>query len=784
MKPFFQFLVDARCLQDEAFRFRGVGLFTAAILGRARIELGSVADVSLVAITDRGRPDLCSRHVELFDQVATTANIEMTEDSWFLQPSPMTHSPLHIARLVAQLSRRRIAIVYDFIPMDLPADYLSSEVRKFDYELCLRWLSQYDIYLAISAYTKQCLQERLGSQIAAHVTGVPVRAALTPYGHAIAPYSRRKRIIVVAGQDPRKNVECVIEAHAGSSFLMENGVALLVIGNYTEQKEQELRSIYAKHAVPDDRLEMLSGIDDTELGKLYRTSAVTVCPSRSEGFSIPVIEANANACPVFVSNCDAHRELIPFGEDQFDPDDVERLRTMLEGIACSEERQADVASRQEGIWRKYSEEACGRRFWKPIIERIEEAPGVHAPAVGRRRPPRIAFVTPAPPAQSGVADYTHASLIGLSKKADVHVFTDTQFARSSPAYSSLQPISPFPYISQQFDAVVSVIGNSRFHACPFEMLLQYGGACILHDARMIDFYAWVCGMQRAVGVASKETGQPVARAQIEEWLAAPNKLPTLFLSEILNAARPTIFHSKVTQMLAEEMYGKKAVSLPFCGYRQFPESFWREGSKREARHRLGVAEDAFLVVSFGNVSFDRAPQECIWALVILKTWGIRATLAFVGAAAKPIAASLQAGADEWGVGDQVWICSEYVSESTYNDFLAAADAGIQLRIYKFGGLSGALLDCIEAGLPTIAGVSLADAMEAPDFIRRVSDGVSPLLIAEQLAKIAEDRARRDENVEAALAFRETHNFDRYADLLLEHLGLQPTTKQSEMRPAA
>ena len=53
-----------------------------------------------------------------------------------------------------------------------------------------------------------------------------------------------------------------------------------------------------------------------------------------------------------------------------------------------------------------------------------------------------------------------------------------------------------------------------------------------------------------------------------------------------------------------------------------------------------------------------------------------------GAAAKPIAALLQAEPNEWGVGDQVRICSEYVSELTYNDFLAAADAGIQLRIYR------------------------------------------------------------------------------------------------------
>ncbi len=51
---------------------------------------------------------------------------------------------------------------------------------------------------------------------------------------------------------------------------------------------------------------------------------------------------------------------------------------------------------------------------------------------------------------------------------------------------------------------------------------------------------------------------------------------------------------------------------------------------------------------------------------------------------------------------------DFVPETVYQAYLQAADLGIQLRTFGFGSVSGALIDCIAAGLPTVANDDLAD----------------------------------------------------------------------------
>ena len=74
----------------------------------------------------------------------------------------------------------------------------------------------------------------------------------------------------------------------------------------------------------------------------------------------------------------------------------------------------------------------------------------------------------------------------------------------------------------------------------------------------------------------------------------------------------------------------------------------------------------------------------------------------------------------------------HVSTEAYKQFLIAADYAIQLRKLLMGALSGALVDCISAGLPTIANESLAESMEAPQSVIRVNDHLSPFCLAETI----------------------------------------------------
>jgi glycosyltransferase involved in cell wall biosynthesis len=157
---------------------------------------------------------------------------------------------------------------------------------------------------------------------------------------------------------------------------------------------------------------------------------------------------------------------------------------------------------------------------------------------------------------------------------------------------------------------------------------------------------------------------------------------------------------------------------------------------------------------------------------MLRSWGYRSRLCFVGQVPEQ-GQKLRQLAKSVGLTEEVVFMGDYVDGATYTDFLVAADLGIQLRTHGLGGLSGALLDCISAGLPTVANGALAEAMEAPAYVRRVPDQLSPVLIAEALVELIEKReCDRSRHEEERLAYSAEHSFARYARLLVKGLDLE------------
>jgi glycosyltransferase involved in cell wall biosynthesis len=767
--------VDARCLQDDAYRHRGVGQHGASILAAARAAFAPTGGVRLTALLDRTRPELDREHLDLFDDRKYSATGPGSSD-WFLSLSPMTHAPGPMTPMFLGGAARRAAILYDFIPLEEPTRYLPNARERADYLSALRWLSHYNLFQCISEHTcAEAMRHAPGSTAKRHVSGVAVRSSLIASRRPQGAVARH--ILFVGGGDARKNADCAVAAHGGSSMMQQQRIPLEIVGNYPEGMKGALLALHAKAGGSAELVRFRTGLSDSELASLYRDAVVTVCPSRTEGFSIPVVEANANGCPVIISNCPAQTELIPFPEDQFDPDDHSRVTRLIEAIAADPAHRAHVIARQKDIWRRFEAKAVGERFWKPFLETValdtpaRDLSRPAAPAIRRGAKPKIAFVTPLPPDKSGVADYTAACLQTLAKSADIHVFTETKNPTPSSAYAAVEPISPLPYLSRRYDAVVSVIGNSHFHLKTLDLLLDYGGAAIAHDARMINFYAILHGPERATAIAARELGRPVSWPEVERWLHNQRRLPTLFLSEILETASPTIVHSKVTQSIIQKSYGVQTQYIPFSMYRTIPAADCTPDARAAARASLGIDPSRVLISSFGGVSPDKAPEACVWALQQLRGWGVNADFAFVGGASPAQLASLRALADDLGLNRNLILFDDSVDEATFRKFLAASDIGIQLRSYGLGGLSGSLLDCIAAGLPTIANAHLAEAMDAPSFVRRTPDAISPVLIAESCLELLDSGLTRSRPLDEQACYASAHSLDAYASGLMSAVGL-------------
>jgi glycosyltransferase involved in cell wall biosynthesis len=688
----------------------------------------------------------------------------------------MTHDPLFVARLVHHPETFRASVIYDFIPLEEPDRYLPTPTSWLDFHLAMYWLSQYDAFLSISHSAAAKLAELLSvPQDEVTVTGAPIDPRFeSPTIQGQKPPG--SYLLVIGGSDSRKNVECVIRAHGMSHVLQQRGVSLIVTGNYSKEWQSRLQVTRDAAGGKPELLILPGKIADDELVQLYGSAACVVVPSTAEGFSLPVVEAMAAGTPVIASRIAVHQELIASQELLFSPHDAVTVTRLAERVVEDQEFRLKILASQANGWQRFRAREVALSFWSALEPKIG-ALSPPTPVISRNRRPTLAVMSPVPPDRSGVADYTAASLRELGKLVDVHVFTETQTPARIDGAASISTLSDLPSLSTAFDRVLGVVGNSEFHLGIFNNLLRYGGACIEHDNRLLGFYGSLLGETRARRQAECELGRPLKPGELESWFADESLLKALFLKELADVCEPLCFHSKVTARLVLERYGKRAVYLPFSTYRELPPDALMSPQRTAARALLGISADEIAIASFGIIARTKGPEECIWALETLRSWGIPASLHFVGATSDDNAA-LKNLCCEIGVTPYVHFVGDrsaggFVTEECYRLYLQAADLALQLRTFGFGGLSGALLDCIAAGLPGVANDDLAQAMEAPSYVRRVPDHLSPVLIAEAVAELVDRGMHRKRDSEERRAYNEVHNFQVYAHRLCAALGLEP-----------
>ncbi|QTL05791.1 glycosyltransferase [Aquabacter sp. L1I39] len=770
---------DARCLQDPAFRHRGVGQHAAVMIRGARPHFGPQTP-RLVAMVSPHLPDLLPEFEELFDKVGQDLADLDAPGGWFVQLSPLTHSPLPLAGVLRRPDLLKASLFYDAIPFLYPDSYLRRPKDRLDYLTNTLWLGKYDTFHAISHCARDQLHKLLRrDDLASFVTGVGIREALIARAPPL-PRAARSGLLVAAGVDWRKNVDVAVCAHARSALMRAERIPLRLFGGTDPDTRDRLRALHQAEGGGADVLEFKSHLSDEDLLHLYRSSIVSINPSFSEGFSIPVIEASASGTPLLASDIDAHRELVRDAQYRFDPKDADDLAARLEALVGDAEAWQGAQAAQADIWRGFLPQDVAARFWHDVSAAAARRAAPSMARLQRGARPVLSVIAPMPPTLSGVADYTLRCLEDLTQRADVRLFTDSP-PGPRPALLSEEPITARAFTAFDADAVVSVMGNSHFHLKAFRLLMEYGGDCISHDVRMLDFYMHLVGVERARAVAERELKRPVTEQMVQEWCADPALLPVPLLSEMALRAGRFFVHSRLTRDLVHAACGKSAIALPFAHYSTFALDRLAPAARLAARARLGCAPDDLLVTTFGYLTHDKALPLLVWACDVLASWGFKAKLAFCGSDAGQLRDPLSRLARELDLEDRVIFHDKPVSKATYEDYLAASDAAVQLRTYQLGSLSGAIGDCIGAALPTIANVHLADAMDAPDFVRRVPDHLSAVLIAEQLAQILAAGPLAPRPLAAAQDYRDAHAFVRYNTMLLEHLDLAPVA--APRRPA-
>jgi glycosyltransferase involved in cell wall biosynthesis len=707
-------IIDMRCLQDRNYSERGIGNHARNLITHAPEPFIGLYDPKLPPLP----ADMAGRAAELSPHAYLPG---VAPGAVLLNPSPMSPDQHFLARLLHDPRITKAVCVHDFIPYDDQANYLTHPLNRLDYFAAMAWLKRYDVFFPNSAATAARLRALYGP-VRAQVTGV----ALPPWAEGITPGPPR-HILMVGGDDARKNPEVVARAHAANPVLRR--IPLVISGNCRAETAARLRAI--------TRVELPGRVNDVRMRALYAQALCVVTPSRAEGFSLPVIEAAAAGVASIASDIAAHRALGLTAAALFAPDDVAGLAGILEALAGDEPRRAAIVAAQADIWRPFSGQAVAAGLWGALP--------LPAPAILRRGKPRIAMLTPLPPDKTGIAGYSAALARALAPLADVTLVPAAQ-------------VSALAHTSAKFDRVLSVLGNSPLHGEIYDLAVKWGSAVLCHDSRLLGL-ATRNGPQPAAAWAGRELGRTVTPREIIAWANDESLRQTSFLGEIARAARPLIFHSPQPVAEAQARFGVAARHLPFAVWRHFPPR--TPDARQQARAALGIATGQTLIVSFGFISRNKAIPAALHALALLP--GVR--LVFVGEPT-PDTPAFEKLADKLKVRANVTFGQSFVPACDYHAYLLAADCALQLREGLPGNISGTLQECIAAGLPSVASHDLAENLEAPGYVKTVSDTHAPAEIAAalraQLARAHDTEAERH-------AYCAAHSMARYAASLLEIL---------------
>ena len=725
-------LIDVRCLQAPQYATRGIGKYAYELLGAVREQVG---DSLITLLIDPDLMDLAPEVAGDCETMYSVTSKDVHRFGVFFEPSPMTATVLPILD-VLHSDIYKVSIFHDFIPMHYPNVYLTDATTRVEYSTGFDSLYYYDEFYCNSHSTRQDLQSRLSQSL-----GYPLNRkfqvvwpeAISEHTTDVVSHSTKEGpIIVMTGDEPRKNNLGMLSA-IGLATTNDPERNVIVVGMSNQWVTVHHTSILA--AMRPGEVETAQRLTDQELVDLLSTASVTVVASFDEGLSLPVIEAVRAGSPVAGSAIPEHLELLGNQGVLVPAGDTMALAGAINRARGNRELHAKQLQHLNTHSHVSTPQAATNTLSGFMAEDRKPLPTLHSV---RNSPPRIAMATPWPPQKSGVADFSQAIALELAKISDLTLFTTSDAQPDGLKHRNVYELIDTPEVGQEFDYIISVLGNSSFHL-PFFDLLNYQNATVIsHDTRFVEYYAAVRG--GGVDQLMLKTVEPHPRGRIEppfnQQIDDMRLIQNMGFWEVARRANQVILHTPMAVPIIAEQVGYPPNILPFANYRA-PESQWLSKDSRErAKINLGFdqhPEGTIHLASFGFVdSRTKMADVLVEAAAWLTQWGYPVALYFVGSAQPDVAAELTARAQEVKLVD--FVITGYTTEAEYRDYLVAIDLGVQLRISPYLGVAGPLSDMAAFGTRAIGSRGVCIDVDTPEFIDQLPDDVSSVMVAQAIER--------------------------------------------------
>jgi glycosyltransferase involved in cell wall biosynthesis len=510
-------------------------------------------------------------------------------------------------------------ILYDLIPMLNPGAYLATEVERAHYERKVASLRRAGLLLAISDYSRLEAIEALGlapEQVVAISTAVDASFCPAPVSEARkealrAQFGLQRDFIMYApgGFDNRKNIDGLISAFSQLPAALRARHQLLIASKLSDEQRITLEQQARRCGLAAGELVLTGYVSDAVLIELYRSCALFVFASRHEGFGLPALEAMSCGAPVIGSNTTSVPEVIGYEEAMFDPADPAgisaKMAQVLSDPAMLEKLRANGRQRAAAFSWDHSA--------KKALRALEHhhASAAAAPVEPAQAKPRIAFVSPLPPAGTAAAGHAAAILAALLPCFEIDLVVAQESVSLRPGLDAL-PRRDAHWLLQHADDYAHIVyhlADSAACAYMLPLMATHPGVVVLHDFYLGNLLAhdaasgaWPRALfeshgYRALQLATSGAGR-------EQALRRYPANRTL-----LQDAQHVIVHSGEMRQLAQEWYGPDAgadwsvVPLPHApsgeaaasseaGHISFREAL-AHASERRRRGRAGLYGQLF-----------------------------------------------------------------------------------------------------------------------------------------------------------------------------------------------
>ncbi len=353
---------------------------------------------------------------------------------------------------------------------------------------------------------------------------------------------------------------------------------------------------------------------------------------------------------------------------------------------------------------------------------------------------RLVAFTPLPPERNGIADYAAVLLGALAEHYDCEAACEDWLAQAPPGVAVADPA--LAHRRAAGERVLHQLGNNPGHGFVLRALRRVPGVSTLHDPGLLHLRQTTGAARADILAGLRDAPPPFARyarqvARDGRWSRADHLLFDM-AGEVLARSRAVVVHSRFARNRLRALHGEAATGHVEVIPHLLPPS--AAPSRGEARARLGIAPDAFLVCTAGFATAAKRFDWLVEALDLATRKGAAPLWVHAGAERPeefPLAAAIAGRPSLHGRAR----IAGYLTEAALTDHIAAADALVNLRFPSAGESSGSLARAFAAGTCCVVSDTGAYAELPRNAVLHVPlVGAAPAL-AEALAALAADPAR-------------------------------------------